>query len=300
MNRMKRWLCCLLVVCAMPLVISADSGYSTKDDPLITLSYLEQVYKEQVKEEVLAEISIDDLTAEMKAQLKSELSAELQQSLKAELETSLYNSLKQTLTAELTQSLKEQLKQEMAAQIEEEVASRVSETMVREIIEDLTEKLEEELAATLEEKLKNDLTASLSKDLAQSISKEITETLTEELREEMEDRFNEAFRDGIPEGLGQGVYELIALEKGDIVMADGPVELIMTSGLAKAVILDEDAQTRLQGIYDLAQNKRILDGQEILQRHYIVISENARGLFVTSAEAYIMIRGEYSIVEQGE
>ncbi len=91
-----------------------------------------------------------------------------------------------------------------------------------------------------------------------------------------------------------GTYTLIELSKGETVMADSICEFIIRPGSRVSVISPFDAQ----GAADITNGIEILNGEIISINAYCLIprGNDGRGLKVESDKAYIMIRGEYTIV----
>ena len=88
-------------------------------------------------------------------------------------------------------------------------------------------------------------------------------------------------------------YTLIQLTKGQTVMANSICEFIVRPGSHVAVISPFDTQ----GIADITNGTEILADCEIPINAYCLIPRGAdgRGLRVTGENAYIMIRGDYTI-----
>ncbi len=295
MKKIGQLLCCAMLICLLPMVISADSGYSTENDPLVTLSYIQQVLKAELKEDILDEITMDDITAEMKKQMKSELEA----SLKSSLSTSITSDLKKSLTDSLTTSLTKKLTEDLTTKLTASIKESVTKDIRDQVVKDLTASLKDQLSKSLEEQLLKELGETLSKEFAQTISAQITADITTKLNNELEAQFKQAFKDGLPDGYGEDPYEIIQLNEGQMLIANEPVELLMIGGLSEAVIPEAENDSYAIGMYDLTAGKRILNGQELIGNHYIVISRtDGCGVRVTNADATFMIRGEYSIVNQ--
>ncbi|MBQ4137112.1 MAG: hypothetical protein IJD67_03280 [Clostridia bacterium] len=90
-------------------------------------------------------------------------------------------------------------------------------------------------------------------------------------------------------------YEVLHLMQGDIVLAETPCELILRSGTAKAYLSGNES-----GIADLTSGIDIKEGEEFAANHLLLVPRggDGRGFIVTSAEAYIMVRGGYDIVTE--
>ncbi len=90
------------------------------------------------------------------------------------------------------------------------------------------------------------------------------------------------------------LYEVIHLEQNDIILADTPCEIILRSGSAVAYLSGNES-----GISDLTAGVDIKEGEELVANHLLLVprGKDGRGFMVTSAEAYIMMRGGYSFAE---
>ena len=91
-------------------------------------------------------------------------------------------------------------------------------------------------------------------------------------------------------------YQVVELKFGNrLVAKNGALELILRPG-SRAVVLSpfED-----QGIADLTNGAELLDGAELPINAYLLLprADDGRAVEVTSDVAYLMIRGEYEIVE---
>lgn len=91
-------------------------------------------------------------------------------------------------------------------------------------------------------------------------------------------------------------YEAIFVEYGKTVIAPKTsIELILRSG--SAVVVSPFAD---QGLSDITGGKDLLNNNSITLNHALIIPRagDGRGMRITSREgAYVMIRGEYSIVD---
>ena len=88
-------------------------------------------------------------------------------------------------------------------------------------------------------------------------------------------------------------YEIITLNVGQKLVAGGSLELILRSGSAVAY------SPNINGINDLTDGTEIMSGGAIPIYHSLVIPRgDGRGITVTTADTYIMVRGDYSIVSE--
>ncbi len=83
-------------------------------------------------------------------------------------------------------------------------------------------------------------------------------------------------------------YEVVCLKQGQSIT--GSCELILRSGTATALCPGAN------GISDLTAGADLPGGTAITANHLLIVPrDDGRGLTVTSAEAYIMVRGSYTI-----
>lgn len=89
-------------------------------------------------------------------------------------------------------------------------------------------------------------------------------------------------------------YEVLYLLKGEQILAESQCELILRSGSAQIVSPFAD-----QGIADLTEGTELYTGTALQKNHLLLVPRggDGRGTVVTSDAAYIMVRGEYSIVK---
>ena len=89
-------------------------------------------------------------------------------------------------------------------------------------------------------------------------------------------------------------YTVLHVMQGAVVNASAACDIMLRAGEAEAVV-PESSQGNLS---DYTVGSEIADGQTIPLNHMILIARgDGRGIRVTSSEAYIMIRGEYTVNE---
>lgn len=89
-------------------------------------------------------------------------------------------------------------------------------------------------------------------------------------------------------------YTVLHVMKGTVVNASAACDIMLRAGEALAVV----PATAQGNLSDYTAGCEITHGQPIPADHMILIPRgDGRGVLVTSAEAYIMIRGEYTIDE---
>ena len=92
-------------------------------------------------------------------------------------------------------------------------------------------------------------------------------------------------------------YEVVHLSAGQTLTADSSLELIPRSGELTAVITSETNRAAGVGISDLTDGREVLDGETLESNHYMLVPRaDGRGVTAVSGEAYLMVRGEYTIV----
>ena len=88
-------------------------------------------------------------------------------------------------------------------------------------------------------------------------------------------------------------YEVLHLMEGAILVSETPCEIILRSGHATASLHGND-----NGLADLTDGGELMEGDSLVANHLLMIPRgDGRGFKITSEEAYIMVRGGYTIVE---
>ena len=87
-------------------------------------------------------------------------------------------------------------------------------------------------------------------------------------------------------------YEILTLNKGDRLYANGPLEIILRSGTAIVMSMT------VNGVNDLSDGSEITGSGEVPLYHLLLVprGNDGRGIQITSKEAYVMVRGDYQIV----
>lgn len=90
-------------------------------------------------------------------------------------------------------------------------------------------------------------------------------------------------------------YEVLNLAKGDILLAETPIEMILRSGSANAYLSGGQS-----GIADLTAGADLAEGTPITPNHLLLVPRggDGRGLIVTSDSVYVMVRGGYTVVAE--
>lgn len=88
-------------------------------------------------------------------------------------------------------------------------------------------------------------------------------------------------------------YEVIEMKYGDCLFAEGPIDILLRSG--KAICIAPSAS---QGISDYTEGVEIYNGENLTINHMCLIPRgDGRGIMATAQAVYIMVKGEYSLVE---
>ena len=88
-------------------------------------------------------------------------------------------------------------------------------------------------------------------------------------------------------------YEVIQMKYGDCLFAAGPIDILLRAG--SAICIAPDAT---QGISDYTEGIEIYNGESLTKNHMCLIPRgDGRGIMATAESVYIMVRGEYSLVE---
>lgn len=88
-------------------------------------------------------------------------------------------------------------------------------------------------------------------------------------------------------------YEVIEMKYGDCLFAEGPIDVLLRSG--KAICIAPNAS---QGISDYTEGVEIYNGENLTVNHMCLIPRgDGRGIMATAQTVYIMVKGEYSLVE---
>lgn len=89
------------------------------------------------------------------------------------------------------------------------------------------------------------------------------------------------------------LYEVVRLDKGAKLLAKSPCEIILRSGTAIAVSMIEN------GLNNITDGSELLNAAEIPLYNCLLVprGDDGRGIQITSIEAYVMVRGDYEVVE---
>lgn len=138
------------------------------------------------------------------------------------------------------------------------------------------------------------------KELLEEIDQKLEDFTPSQTEEKTEDDFffpteNETENDNSSDESSQvsQSYEVIELHMGDALYAVSSCELILRSGTATCTAPDAN-----QGIADLTDGYEIYNGYAFTKNHLCLIPRgDGRGIIATSESVYLMVRGDYTIVE---
>ncbi|MBR7142477.1 MAG: hypothetical protein IKD06_02950 [Clostridia bacterium] len=86
-------------------------------------------------------------------------------------------------------------------------------------------------------------------------------------------------------------FKVLRLEKGQVLLGGEGCEIIWRSGRAMAISTYDD-----QGLADMTAGAEVFHGEELARNHfYNIPRQDGRGLEVLSGEAYLMVRGDYTL-----
>ena len=142
------------------------------------------------------------------------------------------------------------------------------------------------------EVLKPAILQEAKESLRAELEQSILASVSEQLKNSMETQT-------VPTDPPAVTYEIVHLTKGDVFWARGSCEVLMTAGSASVRITDPVNLENGIGLNDLTGSCRLLNGQAVPCDHYLIIPRaDGRGFVVTSGDAYIMVRGDYSVEQE--
>lgn len=113
--------------------------------------------------------------------------------------------------------------------------------------------------------------------------------LLEDKKDETEDEDEET----APSASVSSTYEVLELKMGDAVYAVSACDIMLRSGTVTCIAPDET-----QGIADYTSAEEIYNGMPLTKNHMCLIPRgDGRGVLATSETVFIMVRGDYTIVE---
>lgn len=127
----------------------------------------------------------------------------------------------------------------------------------------------------------------------------VNEILKPQLTSEILTQVNAMLQSSVPASDSQGDYEVVYLTAGQTLLASEAIELVLRSGEGTAVVQSQANISNGVGLSDLTAGAEITNGINVPRNHYIIIPRaDGRGIRITSGDAYLMVRGEYEVVNQ--
>ena len=88
-----------------------------------------------------------------------------------------------------------------------------------------------------------------------------------------------------------GSYTVVYLTKGQRLLAEDSLELVVRSGTVNAV-----SPFANQGLSDMTAGAELLNGNRVPVNHQVMVPRgDGRGIIVASSESYVMVRGPYTV-----
>lgn len=96
-----------------------------------------------------------------------------------------------------------------------------------------------------------------------------------------------------PEDSALGQFEVVLLQPNSKLLAVSPCEIILRTGSAIVVSITSN------GLNDITTGDELLNAVDVPLYHCLLVprGDDGRGIQVTSNGAYVMVRGDYKIVE---
>lgn len=163
-----------------------------------------------------------------------------------------------SVTESAVQQIKDQLSAELAAGLRDEIKASVTEQVKTELRAELTQSIKEELKTSLYADLKKELSDLLLSESPSQVDADLS-------------------------------FEIVCLQPGQKLIGTGFLELIVRSGGANVIAATD-------GLCDFTLGRDIGAGVSVSMNHYVIIPrDDGRGLDITKADTYIMVRGDYEI-----
>lgn len=121
--------------------------------------------------------------------------------------------------------------------------------------------------------------------------------LKAELKTEIKTEVIAELNPGATGGTASSVYTVEHLTMGQSLRAKDACEIILRSGGAAVFVESEENIKAGVGLSDCTDGAELRNGAAVPQKHLLIISRgDGRGVTVNTADAYIMVRGEYEII----
>ncbi len=136
----------------------------------------------------------------------------------------------------------------------------------------------------------------LTKIFKTELLEELNETIEAEIADRMQDLDLSQLQPTTPEPVvtvASSTYEVVELGWGDALYAAGACDIMLRSGSAYCVAPDPT-----QGIADYTAGVEIYNYQYLTKNHMCLIPRgDGRGIIADAASVFVMVKGEYTIVE---
>ena len=158
--------------------------------------------------------------------------------------------------------------------------------------------INETVIPKITEDVKNAVLAVLNANYGATPEETPTETPTEQPSEEPEQETPAEVPAAKEIDLSSVKYNVVLLKQGEKLFATGDItestEIILRSGVVTAISPFGD-----QGIADLTASKELYNNDPLVKNNYCLIprGSDGRGICAENGDAYILVRGEYEIVQ---
>ncbi len=135
----------------------------------------------------------------------------------------------------------------------------------------------------------------LTKIFKTELLEELNETIEAEIADRMENLDLSQYQPSTqePAQTVSSTYEVVELSWGDALYAAGPCDIMLRSGSAYCIAPDAS-----QGISDYTAGVEIYNYEYLTKNHMCLIPRgDGRGILADSESVYVMVKGEYTIVE---
>lgn len=135
----------------------------------------------------------------------------------------------------------------------------------------------------------------LTKIFRTELLEELNETIEDEIDRRMENLDLSQYQPSVqePAASASSAYEVVELSWGDALYAAGACDIMLRSGSAYCIAPDPS-----QGISDYTAGVEIYNYQYLTKNHMCLIPRgDGRGIMADSESVFVMIKGEYTIVE---
>lgn len=135
----------------------------------------------------------------------------------------------------------------------------------------------------------------LTKIFKTELLEELNDTIESEIARRMDNldlsQYQPSYEEPAP--TASSTYEVIELSWGDALYAAGACDIMLRSGSAYCIAPDAS-----QGIADYTSGTEIYNYQYLTKNHMCLIPRgDGRGIMADSESVFVMVRGEYTIVE---